>query len=158
VHHRIKEKEGEKISGPEPLYLDKWWEDKIADYFLVEADGAAGRSVKAPASHEPVICESTTDLIGVIGIDALGLPLEEKKCFSSPSFQSIDWYEKLKEKNQFGCYGCINLPSSGLIKSAPLHSKCHLFINKVDDELRKKIRRKNLQFKYYNIIVEKSMI
>jgi len=73
IGEKIEDNGEEKVSGPPPDWLDKWWKEKLADYFLVEADGAAGRPVKAPASHEPVIPLSTTDLVGVIGIDALGL-------------------------------------------------------------------------------------
>jgi probable selenium-dependent hydroxylase accessory protein YqeC len=97
IHHRIKEKEEEKISGPSPFYLDKWWKEKLADYFLVEADGAAGRSVKAPTSNEPVIPSSTTDLVGVIGIDALGLSLQEENVFRSQIFSQLTGL-KLGEK------------------------------------------------------------
>ena len=55
IKEKIEDNGEEKVSGPSPDWLDKWWEDKLADYFLIEADGAAGRPVKAPASHEPVI-------------------------------------------------------------------------------------------------------
>jgi len=132
VHHRIKEKEGEKISGPEPLYLDKWWEDKIADYFLVEADGAAGRSVKAPASHEPVIPLSTTDLIGVIGIDALGLSLQEENVFRSQIFSRLTGLN-LGEKVGVEALAFLICHPEGLFKEAPPDCRRHLFINKVED-------------------------
>ncbi|MBX3050871.1 MAG: putative selenium-dependent hydroxylase accessory protein YqeC [Caldilineaceae bacterium] len=42
---------------------------------LVEADGSALRPAKAPAAHEPVIPDSTTLLIPVLGLDAIGLPV-----------------------------------------------------------------------------------
>ena len=63
IREKIEDNGEEKVSGPSPDWLDKWWKERLADYFLVEADGAAGRPVKAPASHEPVIPLSTTDLI-----------------------------------------------------------------------------------------------
>ncbi|GAG79836.1 unnamed protein product, partial [marine sediment metagenome] len=47
IGEKIEDKGEEKVSGPPPDWLDKWWEDKLADYFLIEADGAAGRPVKA---------------------------------------------------------------------------------------------------------------
>ena len=89
---KIEDNGEEKVSGPPPDWLDKWWEDKLADYFLIEADGAAKRPVKAPASYasyEPVIPLSTTDLIGVIGIDALGLSLQEENVFRSQIFSRL---------------------------------------------------------------------
>jgi len=132
VHHRIKEKEGEKISGPEPLYLDKWWEDKLADYFLVEADGAAGRPVKVPAPHEPVIPLSTTDLIGVIGIDALGLPLQEENFFRSEIFSWLTGLN-LGEKIGIEALSLLICHPEGLFKGAPPGCRRHLFINKAED-------------------------
>ena len=45
------------------------------DYVLVEADGARGAAIKAPAGHEPVIPPATTHVLVVVGIEALGEPL-----------------------------------------------------------------------------------
>jgi probable selenium-dependent hydroxylase accessory protein YqeC len=39
-----------------------------AAWILVEADGAAGRPLKAPAEHEPVIPEGTGVVLGLIGL------------------------------------------------------------------------------------------
>lgn len=41
----------------------------------VEADGSAGRPFKAPASHEPVIPTGATQVVAVVGVEALGKPL-----------------------------------------------------------------------------------
>jgi len=48
---------------------------------LVEADGAKGYSLKAPREGEPVVPSNTTLLVPVVGIDALGCPLDEKHVF-----------------------------------------------------------------------------
>ena len=138
VHHRIREKEGEKISGPSPLYLDKWWKEKLADYFLVEADGAAGRPVKAPASHEPVIPLSTTDLIGVIGIDALGLALQEENVFRSEIFSRLTGLN-LGEKIGIEALSLLICHPEGLFKGTPPGCRRHLFINKVEDSQKQKM-------------------
>lgn len=45
--------------------------------WLVEADGAKGRGLKAPADHEPVIPRSAHRVIIVGSLDVLGLPLNE---------------------------------------------------------------------------------
>jgi len=132
IHDRIKEKEEEKISGPSPFYLDKWWKEGLVDFFLVEADGAAGRPVKAPASHEPVIPSSTTDLVGVIGIDALGLSLQEENVFRSKVFSQLTGL-KLGEKIGMEDLSLLICHPEGLFKGAPQDCRCHLFINKVED-------------------------
>jgi len=132
IHHRIKEKEEEKISGPSPFYLDKWWKEGLADFFLVEADGAAGRPVKAPASDEPVIPSSTTDLVGMIGIDVLGLSLQEENVFRSQIFSQLTGL-KLGEKIGIEALSLLICHPEGLFKGAPQDCRCHLFINKAED-------------------------
>jgi len=132
IGEKIKDNGEEKISGPSPDWLDKWWEDRIINYFLIEADGAAGRPVKAPASHEPVIPLSTTDLIGVIGIDALGLSLQEENVFRSEIFSQLTGL-KLGEKVGIEALSLLIYHPEGLFKGAPLNCFRHLFINKVED-------------------------
>jgi probable selenium-dependent hydroxylase accessory protein YqeC len=50
---------------------------------LLEADGAKGHSLKAPREGEPVVPLNTTLLVPVVGIDALGCPLDENHVFRS---------------------------------------------------------------------------
>lgn len=49
----------------------------LADYVLAEADGAAGRPLKAHASHEPVIPSEANQTILVIGASGFGRPIAE---------------------------------------------------------------------------------
>lgn len=42
------------------------------DLILIEADGAAHKSLKAPATHEPVIPRVASVVVPVVGIDCLG--------------------------------------------------------------------------------------
>lgn len=132
IGEKIEDNEEEKISGPPPDWLDQWWEGKLADYFLVEADGAAGKSVKAPAHHEPVIPLSTTDLVGVIGIDALGLSLQEENVFRSEIFSRLIGL-KLGEKIGIEALVLLICHPEGLFKGAPSGCRHHLFINKAED-------------------------
>lgn len=64
----------DKIEGLAPERVDAL--APTADLVLVEADGARGRSLKVPAAHEPVIPSSTTLVIVVAALDALGRPLD----------------------------------------------------------------------------------
>ncbi len=133
IEEKVEDNNGEeKLSGPPPDWLDRWWEERIADYFLVEADGAAGRPVKAPASHEPVIPLSTTDLVGVIGIDALGLSLLEENVFRSDIFSRLTGLN-LREKVGIEALSLLICHPEGLFKGAPPGCRRHLFINKVED-------------------------
>jgi len=47
----------------------------LADCILVEADGARGRWLKAPAAHEPAIPPAATLVVPVVGLAAVGQPL-----------------------------------------------------------------------------------
>lgn len=49
----------------------------LADYVLAEADGAAGRPVKAHAPHEPVIPAEAGQTILVLGASGFGRPIQE---------------------------------------------------------------------------------
>lgn len=67
----------EKVIGLTPVTVDRLYTATSADYVLVEADGARSRSIKAPGNHEPVIPRSSTTVIVVVGIDAIGQPLRD---------------------------------------------------------------------------------
>lgn len=49
-----------------------------ARYVLNEADGARMKPFKAPAEHEPVLASTTTLLVVVIGLDAVGVPIDDQ--------------------------------------------------------------------------------
>jgi len=49
---------------------------EAVDAVLVEADGARLRPFKAPAAPRPVVPPSSTLLVPVVGIEALGKPLD----------------------------------------------------------------------------------
>jgi len=57
-----------------------------ANRVLVEADGALGRPIKAPASWEPVIPVCTDLVVLVVGLDCLGRPADEKSVFRLQEF------------------------------------------------------------------------
>ncbi len=74
---------GGKLAGLPPLWVDELFGLDGISTIVVEADGAAGRPLKAPRAGEPVIPDSTTILVPVIGIDGLDRPLDEETVFRS---------------------------------------------------------------------------
>lgn len=50
---------------------------RLADYVLVEADGAKGLPLKLHAAHEPVIPENAQRVVLVVGVDGFGKPLSQ---------------------------------------------------------------------------------
>jgi molybdenum cofactor cytidylyltransferase len=67
----------DKVIGLPPAAVDDLFRKTRADHVLVEADGARGMAIKAPADHEPVIPSASTTVIIVVSIDAVGRPIAE---------------------------------------------------------------------------------
>lgn len=69
---------GENVPGTEKLTapaLSMAALAGLADYVLVEADGAAGRPLKAHAPHEPVVPAEASQVICVVGASGFGRPI-----------------------------------------------------------------------------------
>jgi len=66
-----------KVLGYPPERVDDWFAHAEVEYVLVEADGARRRPLKAPAGHEPVIPSSTSLVVVVVGIDAIGQTIDQ---------------------------------------------------------------------------------
>ncbi len=62
------------------LGIPKEWVDELAVMcnevlFLVEGDGAAGKSLKGHLGHEPVVPRNSRLVVVVVGIDSMGVPI-----------------------------------------------------------------------------------
>jgi len=62
----------DKLEGLAPERVDALADR--ADLVLIEADGARGRSLKAPAAHEPVVPASCSLMVVLAALDVLGTP------------------------------------------------------------------------------------
>lgn len=67
----------DKLLGYPAVDLDALVASGVTDLALVEADGAAGRALKAHAAHEPVIGARADLVIAVVGMDVVGAPFGE---------------------------------------------------------------------------------
>jgi probable selenium-dependent hydroxylase accessory protein YqeC len=56
---------------------------------LVEADGSRRLPVKAPAEYEPVVPEGTDLVVGAVGLDALGWPMDERTVHRPDRFAAV---------------------------------------------------------------------
>lgn len=61
-----------KLDAPQVAFSDL---AQLADYVLVEADGAKMLPLKAHAAHEPVIPACANQVICVVGIDGVDMPI-----------------------------------------------------------------------------------
>ena len=95
----------------------------LADYILVEADGAHGLPLKAHADYEPVIPPVTNKTILVVGADAFGRPISEV-CHRPYLFAAIAGVE---------IAAAVTPQIIGRVITVEDLSDC-LYINKVEDE------------------------
>lgn len=65
-----------KLIGLPHEFVDRIWQSGLFDVIIVEADGSKQMPTKATAAHEPVIPLSTSHLVHVTGLDAIGQPAE----------------------------------------------------------------------------------
>lgn len=68
----LEDVDSSKIVGASPAVVDDVFALRGVDFVFAEADGAAGRLLKAPAEHEPVVPGTTTLVVVVVGLGAVG--------------------------------------------------------------------------------------
>lgn len=120
-----------KLSGIDPELLNNMWDSFEIDAMVVEADGAAGRSIKAPREKEPVIPSSTTLVIAVLGVDGVEKELNDENAFQAKrvsSLTGIPLGEKMTEEGM----ASLMVHPQGLFKGAPSSSRWIAFLNKVE--------------------------
>ena len=78
-----------KVSGIEPQWVDLLAERFPGVFFIVEADGSAGKSLKGYQDDEPVVPASTALLIPLVGVDALGCPADSAHVHRPDFFRRI---------------------------------------------------------------------
>lgn len=79
----------QKVRGFEPAIIDRLIAQQDLDVILIEADGARGFALKAPAEHEPCIPQSSHCVIGVTGGAMLGKPVGPDNVHRWPYFAKI---------------------------------------------------------------------
>ena len=120
-----------KLAGLEPDVVDQIWKSGIFQWIIVEADGAAGRPLKAPAAHEPVIPGSCTHAIGVLGLSVLGMPLEESWVFRPERFSDLTGFPRGQSISEEAVADLIVHPL-GLMKGVSKESTGFVFLNQAD--------------------------
>ncbi len=106
-------------------------ETEGVDYILVEADGSAGRSFKAPLSHEPVIPPDATLVVPVVGIDVVGKPLTSEWVHRPQQVAQLTELS-LGEAVTPEAVAHVMLHAEGNIKGTPPGARIIPVINKVD--------------------------
>jgi probable selenium-dependent hydroxylase accessory protein YqeC len=118
-----------KLQGIHPSWMARLSRDWA--YVLVEADGAKRRSIKAPGDHEPVVPPSTGAVIGVVGLDCLGRPMDGATVHRPERFQAVTGCPMGAPIRPPHIAALARAPE-GLFKGAPPGSRRILLLNKAD--------------------------
>jgi probable selenium-dependent hydroxylase accessory protein YqeC len=122
-----------KLVGLEPSAIEQIWETGLFRWILAEADGAAGRPLKAPEHHEPAIPGCSTVVVGVVGLDAVGTPLEEENVFRSERFSRLSGLPLGAPVTEESIVRMIE-HEDGLFKRGPSKATRCVFLNKADED------------------------
>jgi probable selenium-dependent hydroxylase accessory protein YqeC len=124
--------ESRKLKGISPDLVNLLCDSPEIDMMVIEADGAAGRPVKAPREWEPVIPSRTTLVIGLLGVDGVGKELNEENFFQA---ERISELTRTPMGGKMTCEGMaiLMVHPQGIFKGAPRSSRRVAFVNKVDD-------------------------
>ena len=120
-----------KLRGISPSLLVELWNERDVDYLIIEADGAAGRPVKAPREGEPVIPSTATLVVALLGMDGLGEELAGKAVFREERVSEVTGipiWGKITEE----AMALLMTHPQGLPKGCPVSSRFIALLNKVD--------------------------
>ena len=125
--------EEDKVAGLPPTLIDDLIGLGGVDAVLVEADGARRRPLKAPAIHEPVVPPVTTILVPMIGVTAVGAPLDEEHVHRPELVARITGSQFGQVVTPLTVARLLSHAQGGL-KGKPAAARAVVLINQVDDE------------------------
>jgi probable selenium-dependent hydroxylase accessory protein YqeC len=82
-------KDQNKLNGLKPSVIEDILHSALFDFIIIEADGAARRSLKVCAPHEPVVPSFSDRIVALAGLDAVAKPLTGTWVFRSALFSLI---------------------------------------------------------------------
>ncbi len=121
-----------KLTGFDPSEIEQIREAGLFRWILVEADGAAGRPLKAPAEHEPVVPACSSLVVGVVGLDGVGQPLDERHVFRPEIFSRLSDLP-LGSPVTEESIACVIQHPEGLLKGSPSETVKFVLLNKGED-------------------------
>lgn len=128
--------DGRKLIGLDPSWVDHLHCEKIFRWIVVEADGAAGRPLKAPAPHEPVLPASSRWDVAVAGLESVGSPLQGDRVFRAERFSELTGLHAGMQVMPEHIAELVCHPE-GLFRHTPEHAARILFLNKAENASRK---------------------
>jgi probable selenium-dependent hydroxylase accessory protein YqeC len=123
--------ESGKLKGVSSDLVNDFWSSNEIDYIIIEADGAAGRPVKAPREGEPVIPSSTTLVVAILGVDGVEREVNEENVFQAERVSKLTGIPIGKKMTDEAMAILMTHPE-GIFKGTPSSSRVIAFLNKVD--------------------------
>jgi len=120
-----------KLKGVSPNLVNGLWSSHGIDTIIIEADGAAGRPVKAPRENEPVIPTNTTLVVAILGVDGMEMELNEENVFQPERVSKITGIP-IGERLTDEAMAILMTHPEGIFKGTPSSSRVIAFLNKVD--------------------------
>lgn len=120
-----------KLEGISPNLVNAIWNLHEIDAMIIEADGAAGRPIKAPREGEPVIPSETTLVVAILGVDGVETELNDANVFRSEIVSKLTGIP-MGEKMTDEAMAVLMTHPEGIFKGAPSSSRVVAFLNKVD--------------------------
>lgn len=120
-----------KLRGYTPADIQDIWNSNQFRWILVEADGAAGRPLKAPGEHEPVVPACTSHVIGMVGLNGAGQPLNGHWVFRPERFMPLSGLTPEAEITETAIADVL-VHEKGIFKDAPAEAMRIAFCNQAD--------------------------
>jgi probable selenium-dependent hydroxylase accessory protein YqeC len=120
-----------KLVGFRPETIDSISKANLFRWIIVEADGAAGKPLKAPNPYEPVFPDCTGWVIGLVGLSAVGKPLTEHWVFRPERFMYISGLTQGAGITE-SAIGNVLGHKNGIFKGAPANALRIAFLNQAD--------------------------
>jgi probable selenium-dependent hydroxylase accessory protein YqeC len=124
-----------KLKGFTTETIDQIWQSGVFRWIVVEADGAAGKFLKAPAEHEPVIPQCTRWVIGIVGLNAVGKPLTGKWTFRPQLVSKITGLAQGALITEAAIAEVLT-NANGIMKGFPAQAKRYVFLNQAESKKR----------------------
>ncbi len=120
-----------KLAGVAPEVVDGCASQPDIPYVVVEADGSAHKPFKAPLAYEPVVPTMTTLLVAVVGVDALGQPLDAEHIHRPERVAELSG-AAVGEPLTADAIASVLVHAAGPLRDAPKRARVLILLNKAD--------------------------
>jgi len=121
----------DKLKGLPQKTLDRIYNLQLVNYVINEADGAGGKSVKAPRHNEPVVPTTTTLVVALVGMDVFNASLSHETAFRLDFIErltGLQWGGSITEE----VLATLLTQSQGIIQNTTPDARIIPFLNKSD--------------------------